>query len=285
MKRIIRKYCSFVFIIISAVLQVFIIKGFILPANLLSSGFTGLAILLNKILGTFDIELSISIIVLVLNLPVAVLCAKGISKKFTFLSVMQIVLLSFLLKVVHVEPFFEDILLNIAFGGFAYGMSIVLALKGGGSTGGTDFIALYFSNKLNKSLWNYVFVFNTVILLIFGCLFSFEAAGYSILFQFISTRTIESFYRRYEKVTLQITTRKPDEIIEAYIQSYRHGISKVKSVGGYSKEEMALLYSVVSTYEVNDIVSLLRTVDGDAIVNVIRTDEFIGGFFLNPDLY
>lgn len=285
MKRIIRKYFSFVFIIVSAVLQAFIIKGFILPANLLSSGFTGLAILLNKILGTFDIEMSISIIVLVLNLPVAVLCAKGISKKFTFLSVLQIVLLSILLKVVQIEPFFEDILLNIAFGGFAYGMSIVLALKGGGSTGGTDFIALYFSNKLNKSLWNYVFVFNTLILLIFGWLFSFEAAGYSILFQFISTRTIESFYRRYEKVTLQITTRKPDEIIEAYIQSYQHGISKVKSVGGYSKEEMALLYSVVSTYEVNDIVSLLRTVDGNAIVNVIRTDEFIGGFFLNPDLY
>lgn len=285
MKSIFRKYFSFVLIPVSALAQAIVIKGLILPSNLLSSGFTGLAILLNKIFGMADIEVSISVIVLALNLPVAILCAKGISKKFTLLSLLQIVLLSVLLKTVQVEAFFDDILLNIAFGGFAYGMSIVLALKGGGSTGGTDFIALYMSNKLNKSLWNYVFVFNTLILIIFGWMFSVEAAGYSIMFQFISTRTIESFYRRYEKVTLQITTRKPDELIETYIAAYRHGISKVESVGGYSKEPMALLYSVVSTYEVNDIVRLLRAVDGNLIVNVIRTDEFFGGFFLNPELY
>ncbi len=284
MKWINRKNFAAVGIILSALLQAVVIKGFILPGNLLSSGFTGLAILINKIMNLFEMDISISLMVMVLNVPVAIMCAKGISKKFTLLSLLQIASLSFFLKAVTLEAFFDDLLLNIVFGGFAYGLSIVVALKCGGSTGGTDFIALYVSNKLNKSLWNYVFVFNTVILAVFGCLFSFEAAGYSILFQFISTRTIESFYRRYEKVTLQITTRKPDELIDRYIQNYRHGISKVDSVGGYSKERMTILYSVVSTYEVNDIVKLLRSVDSDVIINAIRTDEFFGGFFMNPEL-
>ena len=49
-------------------------------------------------------------------------------------------------------------------------------------------------------------------------MFGWIHAGYSILFQFISTKTIDSFYHRYERVTLQITTKKSKEIVEAYIK-------------------------------------------------------------------
>mgnify|MGYP007102638829 FL=1 len=47
--------------------------------------------------------------------------------------------------------------------------------------------------------------------MIFGSMFGWIHAGYSILFQFISTKTIDSFYHRYERVTLQITTKKSKE--------------------------------------------------------------------------
>ena len=94
---------------------------------------------------------------------------------------------------------------------------IVLALKGNASTGGTDFIALYVSNKTGKSIWSYVFMFNACILCIFGYLFGWLYAGYSILFQFISTKTVETFHHRYERLTLQITTQKAEEIMAAYV--------------------------------------------------------------------
>lgn len=64
------------------------------------------------------------------------------------------------------EPLFEDILLNVIFGGFLYGIMTVIALKGNASTGGVDFVALYISNKKGKSIWNYVFVFNAVLITI-----------------------------------------------------------------------------------------------------------------------
>ena len=244
----IRFLITFVCVIAAAFAQAYVIQVFIRPANLLSSGFTGVAILVEKITSTyFDFSFSTSLGMVLLNVPVAIICYKSISPKFTFFSLLEVFLASFFLKVMTFSPIFDDVLLNITFGGFAYGLATVVALKGNASTGGTDFIALYISNRQGKSIWGYVFLFNTMILGIFGSMFGWEYAGYSILFQFISTKTIDSFYHRYERVTLQITTLHPQEIIDCYIQNYRHGISKINAVGGYSQKEMAL-FTFVSLY-------------------------------------
>ena len=101
--------------------------------------------------------------------------------------------------------------------------------------------------KKENLFGSYVFIFNTlIILLIFGFMFGWIHAGYSILFQFISTRTIDSFYHRYERVTLQVTTKKAQAVMDKYIKNYRHGISCVEAIGGYSHEKMYLLHTVVS---------------------------------------
>ncbi len=266
----------------SALLQTFVIQSFIRPANLLSGGFTGVAILIEKITSLYGFSFSTSLGMLVLNIPVAILCSKSISVRFTFYSMMQVFLASFFLKVLHFEPMFNDVMLNVVFGGFLYGIGIVIALRGNASTGGTDFIALYVSNKTGRSIWEYVFAGNVLILCIFGFIFGWIYAGYSILFQFISTKTISSFHHRYERVTLQITTTKAEAVIKAYISHYRHGISCVDAVGGYSHKKMNLLHTVVSSYEVPDIVALMREEDPHVIVNMIRTENFYGGFYQAP---
>lgn len=278
----IRLFITFICVVISAYFQAFVINVFIQPANLLSSGFTGVAILIDKIASLYGGSISVSLGMIALNVPVAILCYKSISPKFTFFSILQVFLASFFLKVIHFDPVFDDILLNVVFGGFCYGIAVVIALKGNASTGGTDFIALYVSNKTGHSIWTYVFIFNTMILCIFGYMFGWEHAGYSILFQFISTRTIDSFHHRYERVTLQITTNKGDEVIDAYIKEYKHGVSKLFAVGGYSKQEYELIHTVVSSYEVRDIVDIIRQVDPKAIINVLKTEDFFGGFYRAP---
>lgn len=270
-------------VIVAAFLQAYVIQVFIEPSNLLSSGFTGVAILIEKITSTFfGFSFSVSLGMILLNVPVAILCYRSISPKFTFFSLLEVFLASFFLKIINFSPIFDDLLLNIVFGGFAYGLLTVIALKGNASTGGTDFIALYISNRKGKSIWGYVFVFNAMILSIFGMMFGWEHAGYSILFQFISTRTIDSFYHRYERVTLQITTSHADALMTAYIRKYKHGISCVDALGGYSHKRMNLLHTVVSSYEVQDIVDLMREIDPHVIINVFKTENFFGGFYQAP---
>lgn len=266
----------------SALLQTYVIQVFIRPANLLSSGFTGVAILIDKIASLYGHNISTSLGMLILNIPVAILCSKSISVRFTFYSMIQVFLASFFLKVCNFAPMFEDVLLNVVFGGFLYGLAIAIALKGNASTGGTDFIALYVSNKTGKSIWEYVFAGNCVILCIFGYMFGWLYAGYSILFQFVSTKAISAFHHRYERVTLQVTTEKAEEIMKEYVKNYRHGISCVKALGGYSHKEMYLLHTVVSSYEVNDIVHLMREQDAHVIINMFKTENFYGGFYQEP---
>ena len=274
---------TFVCVIVAAFLQAYVIQVFIQPADLLSSGFTGVSLLIEKITSTYlGFSFSTSLGMILLNVPVAMICYKSISPKFTFFSLLEVFLASFFLRVIHFSPIFDDVLLNIAFGGFAYGLLTVVALRGNASTGGTDFIALYVSNKKGKAIWEYVFLFNTVILIIFGFMFGWEHAGYSILFQFISTRTIDSFYHRYERVTLQVTTTHAQKVINAYVQQNRHGISCVDAMGGYSQKPMNLLHTVVSSYEVQDIIDLMREVDPKVIVNVLKTENFFGGFYQAP---
>lgn len=270
-------------VILSGFMQAAIIQIFMRPLNLLSSGFTGVAILVEKITSTyFGFTFSTSLGMLVLNIPIALFCCKSISKRFTFFSLLQVIIASFFLKVIHFEALFDDRLLNIIFGGLLYGMQAVIALKANASTGGTDFIALYISNKKNKSIFSYVFIFNACLLIIFGMMFGWENAGYSILFQFISTKTIDTFYNRYARMTLQITTSKPDAVIQCLIKNYRHGLSRVDGIGGYSGRNISLIHVVVSSYEVGEMVALMRTVDPHVIVNVMKTENFYGGFYLKP---
>ena len=276
---VVRCAISFVAVLASALLQSYVILAFIRPAGLLSSGFTGLAILIDRIAELYGFTVSTSLALVVLNLPVALMCCRSINVKFTVFSLLQVFFASFFLKVCHYTPLFEDLTLNVIFGGVLYGLSVVLSLKGNASTGGTDFIALYVSNKTGKSIWNYVFMGNVCILVIFGHMFGWEYAGYSILFQFISTKMISTFHHRYDRVTLQITTEKAEEVMKAYVSKYHHGISCVDAIGGYSHKKMYLLHTVISSYEINDIVQLIQEVDENVIINLFKTEDFYGGFY------
>lgn len=280
--KLVRNVMTAVAVLGSALLQTYVIQAFIRPAGLLSGGFTGIAILIDRVTSLFGFNISTSLGMVVLNLPVAWACSRSISKRFTFFSLLQVLLASLFLRVFHFAPIFEDSILNVIYGGVLFGFAIVMALRGNASTGGTDFIALYVSNKTGNSIWTYVFVGNVILLCIFGAIFGWDYAGYSILFQFVSTKVISTFHHRYERVTLQITTAKGPELAAKYVKDFRHGISCVDAVGGYSRKKMYLLHTVVSSYEVTDIIALLHEVDDHVIVNMFKTQQFYGKFYRAP---
>ena len=266
-------------VVASALLQAFLIQAFVNPANLLPSGFTGIAVLIDRITALFGVRISTDLGMLALNIPLAFICWNRISKRFVFFSMMQVSLSAAFLRIFDFQPLLDDQIMLVVFGGFISGLSIAIALKAGASTGGTDFISLLVANRTGKTIWGFIFASNCALLVVFGALFGWEHAAYSIVFQFIATKTIDSFYHRYDRVTLQITTRHADAVMDAYIASFQHGISCAEVIGGYSRQRMYLLHTVVSTYESEDIVRLVREVDPGAVINVFRTDNFVGGWW------
>lgn len=274
----VRRLVTLCSVFMSALLQAFVIQAFINPAGLLSSGFTGVAILIDRVTSLVGFSFPTQLGMLALNFPVALLCWRSISKRFVIFSMLQVALASFFLQTCTFRPLLDSTVLMVLFGGVLYGISISLALKSGASTAGTDFIALMVSNKTGKTIWGYVFAGNCMVLAIFGAIFGWEYAAYSIVFQFLSTKTIDSFYHRYERVTLQITTEHPERVCHAYTSNFRHGVFRADGVGGYSGRPMSLLNTVVSSYEASDVIKLVRTADPRAVINIMKTENFVGNF-------
>lgn len=269
-------------ILLSSVVQAWCIGTFVQTAGMLPCGFTGLATILSQVANNLGFEISVSIFMVALNLPAALLCARAISPKFVALSFLQVFTTSFLLATLKVTPIFDDVLLNVTIGGVIYGFSIVMALKANASSGGTDFIAMYVSNKTGITIYNYLFAFNAILLVTFGFMNDFYYAGYSILMNYIITKTINVAYDHYKQVTLQITTTHAQEIVSEYTSQFRHGISIVDAVGGYSKREVNILYTVVSTEEAEKVAKLIRKIDEKVIINAFKTEKFYGGFYRRP---
>ena len=273
---------SFGMVLLSSILMSFATKNLVRPAGILSGGFMGIAILTDMVAELFGGSIPTSVGLLCLNVPVALFCAKKISPRFVFFSLMQVGLTSIFLQLMPRVVLFDDRVLNVIFGGFLFGGSIVVALKGNASSGGTDFIALYVSNKSGREIWNQVFIFNAMMLCVFGMIFGFEAAGYSILFQFLSTKTVSNFHTRYKRVVMQIFTKCKDEVMMAYCQEFHHGITALDGMGGYSKTPICMLTAIVSSYEVDDVITVLQEVDPKIIINVSKSEKYVGRFYNAP---
>lgn len=277
-----RDLISFACVFCSSLIMAATTKTFVRPAHLLSGGFMGIALLVDMIADLFGKSIPTAFTLVVLNVPVALICAKKISKRFVFFSLSQVFLTSFLLQIIPNYPLFDEQVLNVVFGGYIWGMSIVLALKASASSGGTDFIALYFANKNGREIWMQVFAFNAMILCVFGVIFGFDKAGYSILFQFISTKTISTFHTRYKRVMLHIYTVKKDEVVDTYLEKFHHGITALDGYGGYSHHPVSYLTAIVSSYEVGDVLEALKETDPKIIVSVTKVENFIGRFYNKP---
>ncbi|MCR4891383.1 MAG: YitT family protein [Lachnospiraceae bacterium] len=262
----------------SALLMAFTMSIFMQQASLLPAGFLGVARLVSMLGAKSGITIDASVVLLCLNLPVALFCAQKISKRFVFFSLLQVFLLSLFSRFIPTYPIFDQMILNVIFGGCIYGFSVALALRGGASTGGTDYIALYVANKTGKEIWIGVFIFNCILLAVFGYFFSWEKAGYSIVFQFISTRMVTTFHTRYKRVMMQIFTKKQDEVLKEYLAHFTHGITVLKGTGGYTGQDTAVLLSVTSSYELHEAIEVMKRADPEVIINVTNTSQFIGKF-------
>lgn len=177
----------------------------------------------------------------------------------------------------------NDILLAAIFGGCINAFSIFLCLKAGATSGGTDFVAIYISEKFSKDAWNYILSFNVIILCVSGALFGWENALYSIFFQFASTQMLGYTYKRYQTVTLFVITNKTDEIYDTIKATTNHDATLFKGTGCYEKAERDLIYSVVSGEDVRKLMPKIKEKDPSAFINIVKSKQTLGKFYRKPN--
>ena len=270
--------------VIAAVIFAVNIKTFVKAGGLYPGGFNGLTLLIQGIFQEFmGMEIPYTLINVALNAIPVFIGLKYIGVKFTLSSCVVIVLSSILTDLIPAQPITYDPLLISIFGGLINGFVISLCLIGNTSSGGTDFIAIYFSEKNGQDIWNYILCGNAVILIAAGLLFGWDKALYSIIFQFTSTQVVQMLRQKYKKHTLFIITRHPDEVYEEISKLSHHSATRIDGTGCYSGDNTAMIYSVVSREEAKILVKKVIEVDPQAFVNIIKTDFINGRFYYKTD--
>ena len=267
-------------VLVGAAIMAVNIKTFVHSGNLFPGGFTGLALLIQEAIQKFSgHSVPFSVLVYSLNVFPVVIGFLWIGKKFTFYSVVMIVVSGLLTDFFPGFYLTQDVLLCSIFGGILNAVSISLCLLAGSSSGGTDFIAIFIAEKTGKSAWNYILAFNVAVLLTAGLLFGWNAALYSIIFQFVSTQALNVLYKKYEKTTLLIITDKDEEIYKIIHEKTNHDATVFVGKGCFKNVEHKLLYTVVSSQESGALEKLIRKTDPNAVINVLQSKDIIGRFF------
>lgn len=270
-------------VVLASFLMAFAMNTFLEEGGLVPGGFTGMSKLIQRIcLSILGIDISFSAINLSLNAIPAIYAFRHVGKKFVIYSCLVISLTGFLIDLIPVVPLTHDMLLITVIGGVLYGASIGIALNANASSGGTDFIAMAIADRYNIPVWNYMLVFNAIIILISGWLFSVDAALYSILFQFIATKVINLMHMRYQRKTVYIITKDPQPLADALMKLTHHGVTRFEGLGCYSGESRYLLYMVVSKKDIRTIKHFLRGLEPEVFMNVADSEQLGGYFYLEP---
>lgn len=260
------------------------IKSFVRTGGLYPGGATGLALLIQRAADMFlHITIPYTIVNILLNAIPVYIGFRFIGKKFTMYSCLMIVLTSVLTDIIPGYAITYDTLLISIFGGLINGFVIGLCLHMNATTGGTDFIAIYLSEKKEIDSWNVVLGINVVILAAAGVLFGWDKALYSIIFQYTSTQVVHILYRKYQHETLFIVTNKTTEVYEVISKMSNHGATIMEGEGSYEHQERKIVYSVVSSAQSKSIIREVKKADPHAFVNAIKTEQIAGRFYQKPN--
>lgn len=233
------------------------INLFIIPNNLYTGGTLGLAQLIRSfIVEIFNVDFKFdisSIIYYVINVPLFLIAYKRISKIFFVRTLFAVSLNSLFLILIPIpsQPLTPELITNVMIGGIIGGIGIGMVLSTASSTGGTDIIGIVLSEKnRNFSVGNISLVFNVLVYSICGIKYGAEIMIYSIIFAVFETIMTDKNHQQNICSEVFIFTKvDPKSIIEFIKNELGRDATFWEAIGGYTKTETYIIYSVLSKYE------------------------------------
>ena len=282
-KTFLKDLVRLIMVLIAAFIMAMNVQTFVNDGGLYPGGVMGLTIIIQRIASSFlNIELPFTPINLVLNAVPVFIGFKFIGKKFTVFSMIMVIAYGIFVDILPDFTLTEDALLIAVFGGVINAVAIALCLKFDATSGGTDFISIFLSQKKGIDAFPIILAANTVILIAAGALFGWDKALYSMIFQFVSTITLHTLYRTYQQRTLFVITDKPQDISALIYDISGHGATFLEGESSYEHEDKKVVYSVVSAADTRKLIPAIRQADPGAFINCIRTEEIMGNFYYKP---
>lgn len=276
---------SLLLVLLGNTIYALTVKLFLLPANLISCGTTGIALVVNHLTG-------IPLTGFILGFNVVMLAAGWwiLGKKFAMTTVLSslfypaaLEILNRLLGDVRIT---QDLLMNTLFAGIGLGMSLGIVIRGGASTGGMDIPPLVlkklFHIPVSVSLWAFDFC------IMLGQMRFHEAED--LLYGILLLMVISFFLNRMlllgtSRTEVKIVSQKAQEIRDAILSRIDRGVTMLHGEGGYLHKQTEIILSVVSNHEMPKIEQLARAIDPECFMIVTRVTEVWGRGFSHNKHY
>ena len=271
------KWTNFVFLTIAGVINAFGVVMFLAPVKLYDSGISGTSMLISQETPAWC---SLSLILILLNIPIFLVGLKREGCHFTIYSIYVVLIYSFVAWIITdilpvdvsiVSPLAgSDLFLCAIFGGIISGCGSGLAVRFGGAIDGIDVIAVMFAKRVGLSIGSFVMIYNVLLYIICGIVIgSWILPLYSIVTYAAASKTVDFFVEGFDrsKAAFIITTKATD-VCKALSETFENGITTINAKGYYSDSDKTMIYFVVNRFQIGRMKNLVHDIDPRAYIAI-----------------
>ncbi len=253
---------------------------FISPVNLYDSGISGTSIFLSQVT-----PLSLSVCLVLLNVPLFLFGLKKQGRHFTIYSIYTVLVYSIcawlITDVLPVDVNFasplagQDLLLCALFGGMISGVGSGLTIRFGGAIDGIEVMAVIFAKKLGVTVGSFVMTYNVFLYIICGLTVGdWILPLYSIVTYMAGLKTVDFIVEGLDRSkAVMIITEKAEEVSQALIEEFGSGTTLMNACGGYSSSENTVIYFVVNRFQIAKLKTLVRQLDPKAFMTITEVAD------------
>ena len=255
------------------------VRLFVLPGNLMSSGTTGIALVVHELT-----SLSIPAFIFIFNMLMLGIGWWILGRQFAMTTVLSSLFypaaLEALNRLLGNFRFTGDPLLNALFGGIGIGLGLGVVIRAGASTGGMDIPPLilekHFKIPVSASLWTFDFL----ILLSQMPFHPAEDLLYGVILIMATSMTLNKvILLGTSKTEVKIVSPSAPEIREEVLQKLDRGVTLLHGEGGFMHKPTEVILSVVSNHELPKLERLARGIDPDCFMIISHVSEVWGRGF------
>lgn len=282
-----KKILEYLYITLGVAITSFAFSFFLNPKNLVIGGVSGVGIILKNLIPGFDPALVIFLLNIVLLVIGFFLLGKDFFVKTLYGSLifpLFIFIFDLLYIAVDVNDEIQnlDMVLIVLFASFITGLGLGIVLKFGGTTGGTEVVQKIFFKYFHLPFSTSLYILDGLVIFA-GFLLNvtlFESFLYAIVFTFLSGVVIDSVvYTGFNRRAVYIISKKNEEIKKHILEDFERGLSSIKVVGEYTKNQQEMLLCVLSSSEYNKLKTIINKLDPTAFFFVVRANEVTGEGF------
>ena len=273
LKKILTILWNLLLIFAGSVLCAIAIKGILVPKEFLAGGVTGLALLGHYVFPS----LPIGFIYFLLNIPLFVIGWMFVGRRFFWYSLAGMIIFSAV--IFWPSPVFsvEDMILNALAAGVITGLGSGIILRSLGSAGGLDILSIILFKRFSVRPGTTVMTFHAILLFIALFRLPMERVLYTLIYFFINAYFVNLVVIGLsQRKAIMIISSRWKDISRQIMEQLQRGVTIVQGEGGYSGQQLHILYSVITLTELSRFKKMVRKIDPNAFVVVTETLEVMG---------